>query len=237
MLYIDIDVHHGDGVQEAFYHSDRVMTVSYHRYDGAFFPGTGALEEIGVNDGKYYSINIPLHEHIDDASYLYVFKKTMGAIMESFRPAAVVLQCGADSLAGDRLGSFNLSIKGHGECVNYMKSFQVPLLVLGGGGYTIRNVARCWTYETSVLTETELPDMLPFNEYLSHYGPDFKLHPPIVDTTLDNQNTRAYLNNIIKKIYEYLKFLDGAPSVQMQYIPNTFSMMKDQDEEVTLNLT
>lgn len=84
--------------------------------------------------------------------------------MEIYRPTAIVLQCGADSLAGDRLGCFNLSLKGnpflshlyslslsvgHAECVDYIRRFNLPLVLLGGGGYTIRNVARCWTYETS----------------------------------------------------------------------------------------
>lgn len=144
VLYIDIDVHHGDGVQEAFYTSDRVMTVSFHRYDGDFFPGTGDLDQLGHEKGKFYCVNVPLDEYMDDVSYIWLFKQVMNQVMESFRPSAVVLQCGADSLAGDRLGSFNLSIKGHGECVAFMKSFNVPLVVLGGGGYTIRNVARCW---------------------------------------------------------------------------------------------
>lgn len=78
--------------------------------------------------------------------------------MEWYRPTAVVLQCGADSLAGDRLGCFNLSLKGHAECVSYVKSFNVPTLVLGGGGYTIRNVSRCWTYETAVCLDAEVSD-------------------------------------------------------------------------------
>lgn len=65
------------------------------------------------------------------------------------------MQCGADSLSGDRLGCFNLSLKGHADCVKYVKSFNVPLLVLGGGGYTLRNVPRCWAYETGVLLDTE----------------------------------------------------------------------------------
>lgn len=78
--------------------------------------------------------------------------------MEWYRPGAVVLQCGADSLAGDRLGCFNLSLKGHSECVSYVKSFGLPTLVLGGGGYTIRNVARAWTYETALLLDTEIED-------------------------------------------------------------------------------
>jgi acetoin utilization deacetylase AcuC-like enzyme len=127
VLYVDIDVHHGDGVQEAFYESDRVMTVSFHRYDGQFFPGTGAIDEIGVERGKNYSINVPLQENIDDQSYGYIFKAVMKNVMEVYRPSCLVLQCGTDSLAGDRLGSFNLSIKGHGECVKYMKSFKIPM--------------------------------------------------------------------------------------------------------------
>lgn len=71
-------------------------------------------------------------------------------VMETYQPSAVVLQCGADSLSGDRLGCFNLTLKGHGKCVEFMKKWNLPLLLLGGGGYTIRNVARCWTYETSM---------------------------------------------------------------------------------------
>ncbi|KAI9208261.1 uncharacterized protein BJ171DRAFT_490830 [Polychytrium aggregatum] len=220
VLYIDIDVHHGDGVQEAFYLSNRVMTCSFHRYDGgSFFPGTGSLDEIGARAGKYYSINVPLNEYIDDSSYAYIFKSVMSNVIEMFRPSAIVLQCGADSLAGDRLGCFNLSIKGHGECVKFIKSFKIPMLVVGGGGYTIRNVARCWTYETSILTETMLPNNLPDNEYYQHFGPDYKLHPPIVDPNRENANTRQSLDSIRIKIAEYLRYLNGAPSVQMQEIP------------------
>jgi histone deacetylase 1/2 len=78
--------------------------------------------------------------------------------MEWYRPGAVVLQCGADSLAGDKLGCFNLSMKGHANCVAYVKSFGVPMIVVGGGGYTIRNVARAWTFETAVLLNEQLPE-------------------------------------------------------------------------------
>ncbi|XP_028064184.1 histone deacetylase 19 isoform X2 [Camellia sinensis] len=146
VLYVDIDIHHGDGVEEAFYTTDRVMTVSFHKF-GDYFPGTGDVRDIGYGKGKYYSLNVPLDDGIDDESYHFLFKPIIGKVMEVFKPGAVVLQCGADSLSGDRLGCFNLSIKGHAECVRYMRSFNVPLLLLGGGGYTIRNVARCWCYE------------------------------------------------------------------------------------------
>ncbi len=83
--------------------------------------------------------------------------QVIAKIMERFQPGAVVLQCGADSLSGDRLGCFNLSLRGHADCVAFVKSFGLPTLVLGGGGYTMRNVARCWTYETSILLDKEIP--------------------------------------------------------------------------------
>jgi acetoin utilization deacetylase AcuC-like enzyme len=81
---------------------------------------------------------------------VYIFKNVMENIMTYFEPSAIVLQCGADSLSGDRLGCFNLSIKGHGECVQIVKNLNVPLFMCGGGGYTLRNVPRCWAYETSI---------------------------------------------------------------------------------------
>jgi histone deacetylase 1/2 len=164
VLYIDIDVHHGDGVEEAFYTTDRVMTVSFHKY-GEYFPGTGELRDIGVGPGKNYAVNFPLRDGIDDVTYKSIFEPVIQSVMDYYQPEAIVLQCGGDSLSGDRLGCFNLSMKGHANCVNFVKKFNMPTLVLGGGGYTMRNVARTWAYETGVLVGQELPAMLPFNEY------------------------------------------------------------------------
>ncbi|KAI9099314.1 hypothetical protein DFS34DRAFT_64267 [Phlyctochytrium arcticum] len=230
VLYVDIDVHHGDGVQEAFYLSNRVMTVSFHRYDGHFFPGSGSIDEKGRGKGKHYAINVPLAEFIDDDAYAYIFQNVMTDTMAMFRPSVVVLQCGADSLASDRLGCFNLSIRGHGACVKFMKSFNVPMLVLGGGGYTVRNVARAWTYETSVLTDTELVNDLPYNMFMSYYGPDYKLHAPIVDANAENANSRQSLDGIREKLREYLRYVEHAPSVQMQEIPGGVEKLYDNGD-------
>lgn len=164
VLYIDIDVHHGDGVEEAFYTTDRVMTVSFHKY-GEYFPGTGELRDIGVGQGKYYSINFPLRDGIDDTSYKGIFEPVIKATMDMYRPQAVVLQCGGDSLSGDRLGCFNLSMKGHANCVNFVKSYGLPTLILGGGGYTMRNVSRTWAYETGCLVGENMKSVLPYNDY------------------------------------------------------------------------
>jgi histone deacetylase 1/2 len=164
VLYIDIDVHHGDGVEEAFFNTDRVMTVSFHQY-GEFFPGTGELRDVGTLQGKNYSVNFPLRHGIDDASYKGIFEPVINQVMERYRPGAVVLQCGGDSLAGDRLGALNLSMRGHANCVAFVKSFGLPTLVLGGGGYTMRNVARTWAYEGGLCVGVDLPSKLPDDEY------------------------------------------------------------------------
>lgn len=230
VLYIDIDVHHGDGVEEAFYVTDRVMTVSFHKFGDMFFPGTGDVWDKGSGAGEYYAVNFPLKDGIDDDNYERVFEPVIHKVMEMFQPSAVVLQCGADSLAHDRLGCFNLTIKGHGRCVQFVKRFNIPTLVLGGGGYNIRSVARCWAYETALLLDTAVDDRIPFNDYWQYFEPDHRLHfkknPEMVD-----QNSRGYIDQLKIKVMENLRCLNAAPSVQMQEVPPTYFVSEDEDEQ------
>jgi histone deacetylase 1/2 len=229
VLYIDIDVHHGDGVEEAFYTTDRVMTVSFHKY-GEYFPGTGELRDIGVGTGKYHAVNFPLRDGIDDKSYKGVFEPVIGWVMEYYKPSAVVLQCGGDSLSGDRLGCFNLSMRGHANCVRYVKSFNLPTLILGGGGYTMRNVARTWAYETGQLVGVEMGSELPFTDYYEYYSPDFELD--VRPSNMDNANSPEYLERIKQQVYDNLRQTQAAPSVQMQDVPrNPLGANENLDEE------
>ncbi|KAI9222748.1 hypothetical protein BC828DRAFT_377612 [Blastocladiella britannica] len=216
VLYIDIDVHHGDGVEEAFYTTDRVMTVSFHKF-GDFFPGTGDVTDIGASSGKYYSLNYPLRAGIDDATYAAIFEPVIQKVVDWYRPGAIVLQCGTDSLSGDRLGRFNLTMEGHGNCARFVKSLGLPVLMLGGGGYTIKNVCRAWTYETSVAVGVELDRDLPMTEYFEYFGPEYKLNVPA--SNMDNLNTTEYIAGITKRVFENLRQLPHAPSVQMHEIP------------------
>ncbi|TFY82234.1 hypothetical protein EWM64_g1786 [Hericium alpestre] len=219
VLYIDIDIHHGDGVELAFYHSNRVMTVSFHKYTGDFFPGTGKLDGNGSGLGKHFCLNVPLKDGIDDDMYLTVFKTVIGDTVTAFQPTSIVLQCGADSLGLDRLGAFNLSIAAHGECVNFVRKFNVPLMVVGGGGYTIKNVSRCWTYETAVLVGAAVPDELPATEYDAFFQDSrWRLHPPLTGK-VENQNSAASLQRVTISVRDKLRYLQGAPSVAMQEIP------------------
>lgn len=228
VLYIDIDVHHGDGVEEAFYTTDRVMTCSFHKY-GEFFPGTGELHDIGVGKGKHYAVNVPLRDGIDDVTYRSIFEPLIKTIIEWYQPSAIVLQCGGDSLSGDRLGCFNLSMRGHANCVNYVKGFGIPLMIVGGGGYTIRNVARTWTFETGLINQTILGPDLPFNDYYEYYGPDYKLD--VRPSNMYNANSPEYLSRILTEIYSSLEPTKHAPSVQMQPIPADIRGFDDDTAE------
>ncbi len=259
VLYIDIDIHHGDGVEEAFWLTDRVMTVSFHkcacaclqpcacapthatheplhpsrpcaRY-GDFFPGTGDLKDVGASNGRYYSLNVPLHDGMDDGSYQKLFKPIITKVMEVYQPGAVVLQCGADSLASDRLGCFNLSLDGHADCVRFVKSFGVPLLVTGGGGYTKQNVARCWAYETGVLVDRPMKEDIPFHDFYYEYYSDaaykLKVYPHSV---MENANSRAHLTAVKAAVLEHLRALEHAPGVAMHELPPE-SMLPELDDE------
>ncbi|GLJ41875.1 hypothetical protein SUGI_0867010 [Cryptomeria japonica] len=218
VLYIDIDVHHGDGVEEAFYTTDRVMTVSFHKFGHNYFPGSGEIESIGYEKGKYYSVNVPLRDGIDDESFQSLFKPIIQQVMTVYDPEAVVLQCGADSLAGDKLGRFNLSVKGHAECVRYMRSFNVPLMLLGGGGFTIHNVAKCWCYETAVAVGKEIDEKIPedFEDY-KDYAPDYSIN--VAPCVMVNKNSKRFLDKIRSKVLENINKMPCAPSVQFQERP------------------
>lgn len=153
------------------------------------------MYEVGAESGKYYSVNVPLKEGIDDDMYFNIFKSVITEVVQFYRPTVIVLQCGADSLGCDRLGVFNLSIRGHGRCVRCVRALGIPTLVLGGGGYTVRNVARCWAYETAVLLDREdnISDELPYSEYIEYFAPDYTLHPDL-NTKLENANTKSVSN-------------------------------------------
>ncbi|MCJ1305606.1 histone deacetylase [Hypocenomyce scalaris] len=237
VLYIDIDVHHGDGVEQAFWSTDRVMTLSFHKYDkDGFFPGTGPLSSTGplnpLNPGAHHALNVPLNDGIEDDDYIRLFRDIVGPCVAHYRPTAIVLQCGADSLGCDRLGCFNLNIRAHGACVSFVKTFNLPLLVLGGGGYTPRNVARLWAYETSICIDATLNESLPAHTpFLNHFAPDKTLFPPLSEHgKFENKNDRPYLEKLVRGIGEQLRYLEGAPSVEMQVIPPDLEGIREDVE-------
>ena len=174
-------------------------------------PGFG--NDIGAKSGKNFALNFPLMVGMNDEAYESIFRPVIAKVMEQYQPGVVVMCCGADSLSGDRVGCWNLSFRGHAAVLEYVKTFNLPMLVLGGGGYTIRNVARCWCFETSRLLNQAIPDTIPWHEYMDYYAPEYKLHVPV--SNMENENTRESLEKTKNKILEQLMQLEYAPNMQM----------------------
>jgi len=110
-----------------------------------------------------------------------------------------------------------------------MKKYNLPILLLGGGGYTIRNVARCWTLETSYALGIDISNDLPYNDYFEYFGPDFKLN--IQQSNMTNQNTPEYMDKMKVKVFENLRYLGGVPSVQMTDIAPDAQPEEEVDED------
>ena len=120
VLYVDLDLHHGDGVQEAFRHTDSVATVSLHKFEAGFFPGTGAVDEVGFGKGVRSCFNVPLKDGITDDKYSYVFEKVMALVTTTYAAGALVIQCGADGIFGDPHRAFNLTPCSLVHCVRWL---------------------------------------------------------------------------------------------------------------------
>jgi len=151
VLYIDVDVHHGDGVAYAFYDRSDVMTVSFHQNPRTLFPGTGFVDEIGSGKGKGYCINVPLPIATYDDIYMEAFKEIVPPLYGAFVPDVIVFELGADALAGDPLAQLNLTNNTYVEIINQLLKFDKPILMTGGGGYNIENTVRAWSLAWSIL--------------------------------------------------------------------------------------
>lgn len=151
VLYLDVDVHHGDGVAYAFYDRCDVVTVSMHENPRMLFPGTGFEDEIGADEGKGYCVNVPLPAGTYDEAYMRAFKEVVLPLISAYEPDVFVFELGADGLAGDPLAHLHLTNNTYAEIIDYLLGFNKPILATGGGGYNIDNTVRAWARAWSVL--------------------------------------------------------------------------------------
>jgi acetoin utilization protein AcuC len=151
VLYLDIDVHHGDGVQEAFYTSNQVMVISLHESGKTLWPGTGFENETGDGAGKGFTVNVPLPIGICDAAYLEVFTEIVIPLIKAYDPDIFVLQTGMDALAADPLAHLELTNNAHAEIIDRLLGFNKPLLATGGGGYHVDNTVRGWALAWKIM--------------------------------------------------------------------------------------
>ncbi|MBC8377920.1 MAG: acetoin utilization protein AcuC [Planctomycetes bacterium] len=144
VLFLDIDVHHCDGVQAAFYDSKDVMNISLHQDGRTLFPGTGFVDDIGEDDGYGYAVNLPLPMGTYDDIYMKAFREVVVPLIRAYNPDVIVLEAGADTLAGDPLAGFTLTNNVMVDVINNLLAFDKPILATGGGGYNVDNVVRAW---------------------------------------------------------------------------------------------
>jgi acetoin utilization protein AcuC len=150
VLFLDIDVHHCDGVQDAFYDRRDVLTLSFHQDPDTLFPGTGRVDEIGEGEGRGYTVNVPLPVGLYDDAFLRAYRAIGPPLIGAYRPDAIVLELGMDMLAGDPLAQLSLTNNAHAEVLEHLVSLGIPILAVGGGGYHVENTVRGWALAWSV---------------------------------------------------------------------------------------
>ena len=169
VAYVDIDAHHGDGVQQAFFDDDRALTISVHESGEYLFPGTGFVQELGTGRGAGYSVNLPLYPYTGDEVYLEAFHAVVPALLRAFAPDVLVTQLGIDSYHTDPLTHLQITTRGFVEAVSTFSQMGIPWLALGGGGYDVMAVARAWTLAYGVMLGVEWPDAIP-ESFARKYG-------------------------------------------------------------------
>lgn len=158
VIFVDIDVHHCDGVQAAFYNRRDVMTISTHQDGRTLFPGTGFVDEIGTSEGKGYSVNIPLPLGTYDEIYMKAFRSVVLPLLHKFDPDVIVLEAGADTLAQDPLAGLLMTNNSMADVINLLLAFGKPILAVGGGGYNVDNTVRAWSLVWSALCGDQAGD-------------------------------------------------------------------------------
>ncbi len=143
--YLDIDAHHGDAVQEAYYSGNEVLTISMHESGKTLFPWSGFERETGKGDGGGFNINLPLEPDTDDEIFLHLFEKVVIDALALFAPDVVVILAGADMLSTDPLTHLRLTNNGYIEAVKMLHENHPRIVALGGGGYNMNDAVRAWT--------------------------------------------------------------------------------------------
>ncbi len=167
VMYVDIDAHHGDGVEEAFERDPDVLTLSVHESGMYLYPGTGRATDIGEGPGKGSVIDVPLPPYADDACYALVAEKVIAPAARAFGPDVIVAQCGADAHRGDPLTHLGLTLAGYRDLVRSIVSIaeevcEGRMACTGGGGYgTYSVVPRAWTLVMAALLGVTLDENLP----------------------------------------------------------------------------
>lgn len=217
VAYIDIDAHHGDGVQEAFYAEPRVLTVSLHEDGRYLYPGTGSYRERGTGAGEGAAINIPLPPYATPACYVLAFDEVVLPAVRAFAPALIVAQCGTDAHWSDPLTALGMTIPGFETLYRQLATLADEvcsgrIVATGGGGYSWEHVVpRAWTLLAATLARASLEEELPASWLRSTGLTAVELSlrsddPPALDEE-DTKRLLADTRSVISRLHEL-----GVPS-------------------------
>lgn len=192
IAYVDVDTHHGDGVQAFYYDDPRVLTISLHESGRYLFPGTGFPDEIGTGDARGTSLNVPLEPGITGPIWLEAFDAVVPDALDAFAPEVLVTQLGCDTHASDPLAHLALITDDYVTIAARLHDLahthtQGRWVAVGGGGYqVVRVVPRAWTIYFAELSGFELPHEVPW-DWLHHAENRTGVRPP---TTFDDEPVR-----------------------------------------------
>ncbi|MFX1605797.1 MAG: acetoin utilization protein AcuC [Promethearchaeota archaeon] len=216
VLYFDFDAHHGDGVQNAFYRSKDVLTISVHQTGKTLFPGSGFIYETGGVEGVGYSVNIPLMPGAGTPELIRVLDDVVVPLFESFKPDLLITQLGVDGHFLDPLANLAYTSHGFETVVRKLRDMSADLcdigwLAVGGGGYYPVNVARLWTLFLATMLGEDVPRRMPdeFLEVCTEMG--YRNHPELIrdedevvqmyysreDVSLDLDRTLRRVNELV----------------------------------------
>jgi acetoin utilization protein AcuC len=166
VLYFDIDAHHGDGVQFAFYDESRVLTISLHESARTLFPWNSGFEnELGEGPGYGYNVNVPLAPGTEDEIYGEVFRRIVSPLARTYKPDVCILSAGVDAMYTDSMSHLSLTNNIYAEVIYGIHRLVPKMLMLGAGGYNPRSIARDWTLAWAVLNNAE-----PDSDYFGQMG-------------------------------------------------------------------
>lgn len=205
IAYVDIDAHHGNGVQEAFYNEPMVLFISSHETGKILYPWSGNSYEIGENEGKGFTVNIPMAPQSDDEVFSFAFNEIVPPLIESFAPDIIVAELGADTLISDPLTHLKLTNNSYINAVKKMIELCPRIMALGGGGYDLYRTARCWTLAWAALNNIEPEDEFAGIVGGMMFGPEMEVgslydHPYTISGEVKENAIRE-----IKKVVDYIK--------------------------------
>jgi acetoin utilization protein AcuC len=203
---VDIDAHHGNGVQDAFYHDNRVLCISFHETGKEIYPWSGFEDEIGAGAGKGFNVNVPLPQYTDDELFEFAFEEIVPPLLYAFGPQIVMVLLGADTHRTDPLTHLNMTNFSFCRAVHTLREISPRILALGGGGYDIFKTARSWTLAWAILNEIE-----PVDEYAGSiggmmFGPESDAGRLQDEPAVTRGSIRERIEKELARVVEYIKW-------------------------------